>query len=34
MPINNPHIFKRAQRGLYGGKNRLTGHTISASKRQ
>jgi ribosomal protein L28 len=26
--------FKRSQEGLFGGKGRLTGHTISPSKRQ
>jgi hypothetical protein len=33
MPVN-PNTFKRAQRGLYGGKIRATGYNISPSKRQ
>ena len=27
------HVFKRAQRGLFAGKTRLVGNSISASKR-
>lgn len=28
------HVFKRAQRGLYAGRTRLSGNHVSPSKRQ
>ena len=33
-PKIDVNFFKRAQRGLYAGKQRLTGHHVSPSKRQ
>ena len=34
MPADHAaHVFKRAQRGLFAGKTRLVGNSISASKR-
>jgi hypothetical protein len=30
----NPHLLKRAQRGLYAGKTRLSGHRISFSNKK
>eukprot|EP01132_Coremiostelium_polycephalum_P005763 gene5763-7172_t len=32
--ISGPHQFKRAQRGLYGGRRLLTGHSISFSDKK
>jgi len=34
MPVDHSaHVFKRAQRGLFAGKRRLVGYSVSASKR-